>query len=175
MRDETKFTTKFDDHGRILSHPGVGVKDNFVGRYDDHGRVVLEPSGQTDMYAFIQSHADSVDINILLQRYKNGEIDVLNKVQSYYADITDLPKTFADVLNTVKAGEDAFAALPVETRALFNHSMSEWLATMGSKDWCDKMDLEYVEPEPPKKKSKKKAVAVPDPVSDPVSASEVTE
>lgn len=136
-----EFRTQFEKPERVIAESGDAVKEEFVGRYDDRGHLVLEPAGQTNMYDMIQSHADSVDINILMQRYANGELDVLQRVQSMYADVTDMPKTMADLLNKVKAGEEQFNALPLEIRALFNHSMSEWLATAGSPEWLEKMGI----------------------------------
>lgn len=139
------FRTQFDDKPRYVADSGKAIKEEFVGRYDDKGRVVLVPNGTTNMYEYIQSYADSVDINVLLAKYKNGDIEALSRVQGMYADISDMPKTLADMLNKLKAGEEAFASLDVETRAKFNHNISEWFATAGSDEWFEKMGVS-VEP-----------------------------
>lgn len=150
------FRTKYEPRKRVITVSGSAEKDEFIGRYDKHGRVELVPNGKTNVYEFIQSFKDSVDINVLLAKYKNGDTEALSRVQGMYADISDLPKTFADMLNKVKAGEDAFASLPAETRALFNNSVSEWFASVGSADWFDKMGMEAPEPPTPKKKKTSK-------------------
>lgn len=138
---EKIFRTQFDEKPRYVADSGKAIKEEFVGRYDDKGRVVLVPNGTTNMYEYIQSFADSVDINVLLAKYKNGDVEALSRVQGMYADISDMPKTLADMLNKLKAGEEAFASLDVETRAKFNHNISEWFATAGSEEWFNKMGV----------------------------------
>lgn len=154
------FRTMFEPRARIITESGKPEKDEFIGRFDKNGRVELVPNGKTNVYEFIQSFADSVDINVLLAKYKNGDTEALSRVQGMYADISDLPKTFADMLNKVKAGEDAFASLPAETRALFNNSVSEWFASVGNAEWFEKMGMDVPEP-PMKKKTKAKAETAP--------------
>lgn len=137
----SEFRTPFVDHDRIVSPSGDAIKEEFVGRYDKLGRIELISNGETDMYSFIQSHADSVDINVLMERYKNGDTAALQRVQGIYTDVTNMPRTMADLLNLVKDGEDTFKSLDVDVRAAFNHSLSEWLATAGSPEWFEKMGL----------------------------------
>lgn len=161
MINEKRWKDPFGSHIRIKAVTGDPVKDEFIGRYDDRGHLQLVSSGKTNLYEFIQSHADSVDINILMAKFRNGDTEALTRVQGIYADISDMPKTMADLLNKVKAGEDAFMALDVETRGLFNHSLAQWLASAGTPEWCEKMGLDYVEPQPTKnKKSVKTSKAV---------------
>ncbi len=175
MSNERRWKDPFGSHSRIRAVVGEPVKEEFVGRYDDRGHLQLVPSGKTNLYEFIQSNADSVDINILMSKFKNGDVDVLSRVQGVYADITDMPKTMADLLNKVKAGEDAFMSLDVETRGLFDHSLAQWLASAGTPEWCDKMGLEYVDSKPKKKKSSKSSEkVVENPVEKPADAAVVS-
>lgn len=165
MSEQRRWKDLFVRQPRVRSQAGDFEKEEFIGRYDDRGHLCLEPTGKTNLYEFIQSFADSVDINIIMSKAQNGDPTVLSRVQGVYADISDMPKTMADLLNKVKAGEDAFNDLDVDIRAAFNHSLSEWMATAGTAEWCEKMGLEYIAPEP--KKSRKKKV---DPVLEPVPA-----
>ncbi len=174
MSDERRWKDPFGSRSRVKAVVGGPEKDEFVGRYDDRGHLQLVPSGKTNLYEFIQSYADSVDINILMSKYKNGDAEALTRVQGVYADISDMPKTMADLLNKVKAGEDAFMALDVETRALFDHSLAQWLASAGTPDWCEKMGLEYVDPAPKKKKHAKNTKDVEKPVDTVDKVDEVT-
>lgn len=167
MSDKRRWKDAFERNPRTIAESGSPEKDEFIGRYDDRGHLVLEPTGKTNLYEFIQSNADSVDINIIMSKAQNGDPTVLTRVQGVYADITDMPKTMADLLNKVKAGEDAFNGLDVDIRAAFNHSLTEWMATAGTADWCEKMGLEYIAPEP-KKSRKKKADPAPVPVPESV-------
>lgn len=136
-----KFKSQFDPHERVISPAGEAVKDEFVGRYNKDGVIELVPNGQTDMYSFIQSHADSVDIYVLLNRYKNGDVAALERVQAVYADVTNMPRNMAELLNLVADGERTFMGLDVNVREQFNNSISEWLASAGSPEWFSKMGL----------------------------------
>ena len=71
---------------------------------------------------------------MLLERFQRGDVDVLNRVQGFYGDITGYPSTFADALNIVRSSEEFFNSLPVEERAKYNHSFSEFLAAFDSPD-----------------------------------------
>lgn len=133
------FKTKYDAHTRVLQNPGSPVKVNYAPHYDEHGVLDLQPVGQTDLYAYIQSHAESCDIHVILDRFASGETDVLSQMQGFYADCSDMPKTYAEVLNSVIAGEQAFAGLPAEIKQRFGNSFAQWLSSFDKPDFGEKM------------------------------------
>ena len=73
------FDTQYTPHERIVANAGSPVKVLFRGKYDANGRVVLEKSGEENLYDYIQSFRDSVDLNVILARFSNGEVDALSK------------------------------------------------------------------------------------------------
>lgn len=156
-----KFTTQYDARDRISSHPGNPIKQLFSGSYNERGQVELKEDGTEDLYAFIQSFAESTDIHTILKRYQNGEVDVLEKVQGFYGDITEMPHTYAEALQRISDSEKVFMSLPVEVRAKFGHSFSEFLAASQEDDFLDRLGVKSVE------QPATKPVA-PDPVSKPV-------
>lgn len=132
-----------DDLPRIYANPGESVKTIYSPVFDDEGNFDLQPSGQEDLYAFIQSHAESVDIHVILERFARGDVTALSKVQGTYGDFTTVPKTYAELLNSVIQGEQQFMSLPVETRAKFGHDFRKWMAAMDDMDnWLSLMGLE---------------------------------
>lgn len=133
------FRTKYEPHTRVFQHPGSPIKINYAPHYDEHGVLDLEPVGQTDLYGYIQSHAESCDIHVILDRFANGETDVLSQMQGFYADCSDMPKTYAEVLNSVIAGEQAFAGLPAEIKQRFGNSFAVWLSSFDKPDFGEKM------------------------------------
>ena len=145
------FDTQYTPHERIVANAGSPVKVLFRGKYDANGRVVLEKSGEENFYDYIQSFRDSVDLNVILARFTNGEVDALSKAQGFYADVTDFPKNMAEALNRINQAEEMFKALPLETRQKFDCSFEQFLAQSGTEDWLSKMGF-----------------AVSDSVSDPV-------
>ena len=133
------FDTQYTPHDRIHANVGSPVKVLFRGKYDANGRVVLEKSGEENLYDYIQSFRDSVDLNVILARFSNGEVDALSKAQGFYADVTDFPKNMAEALNRINQAEEMFKALPLETRQKFDCSFEQFLAQSGTEDWLSKM------------------------------------
>lgn len=123
-----RFRTQFDPHNRYLQPVGNRVHNLRQGRFDDSGIFVLDIAGTEDIYDMIQSHAASVDIHVILDRYRRGDIDALgDPARSVFCDIADMPRSYAQLLNLVADGERAFMSLPVDERAKYDHSFAQWL------------------------------------------------
>ncbi len=134
-----KFKTQFDPHDRIHANKGDPVKILYGPVFDTAGRMNLEEKGRENLYDYIQSFAESVDIHVILKRFANGETDALSKVQGAYGDFTQFPTTYAEMLNVVQRGEEFFNELPVETRAKFGHDFSQFIAAMDSPDFLTRI------------------------------------
>lgn len=146
-----KFSTQYDARDRIQSQPGNPIKQLYSGSYNERGQVELMEDGTEDLYAFIQSFAESTDIHAILKRYQNGEVDVLEKVQGFYGDITEMPHTYAEALQRIADSEKVFMSLPVDVRAKFGHSFSEFLAASQDVDFLERLGVkpdEQLAPEP---------------------------
>lgn len=135
------FDTQYTPRERIHPCAGSRVKQLYAGRYDANGRVVLEEKGTEDLYAYIQSFADSVDINVILARFANGDTEALSRAQGFYADVTDFPPNMADALNRINQAEEMFKSLPLEVRQKFDCSFEQFLSQSGTEDWLSKMGM----------------------------------
>lgn len=136
------FRTQFDKHDRIRQEPGSGMRILYTSKLQDDGTIDLVPSGKEDLYASIQSHKDSCDIHVLLARYNNGDPDALSRAQGAYGDFSNIPKTYAELLNSMIAGETYFNSLPVEIRAKFGHSFQQFMMSMDDMPgWLEKMGI----------------------------------
>lgn len=136
-----KFRTQFDEHPRYQCCTGSRIKKLYAPRFDENGVMDLVEKGEENLYEYIQSYKDSVDINTLLRRYAQGDPDALSRVQAAYGDFTGLPSTYADLLNAVNDGKQYFESLPVDVRAQFNHSFSEFMASMDGPDFWRKLGV----------------------------------
>ncbi len=141
MKFDKLFKTQYDARDRIKSNPGNPLKQLYVGSYNERGQVDLKEDGTEDLYAYIQSFAESTDIHSILRRFENGEVDVLEKVQGFYGDITEMPHTYAEALQRIADSEKVFMSLPVDVRAKFNHSFSEFLSASQDADFLDRIGL----------------------------------
>lgn len=145
------FKTQYDARDRIQSNPGNPIKLLYAGSYNERGQVVLKEDGTENLYDFIQSFAESTDIHAIMRRFENGEIDVLEKVQGFYGDVTEMPKTYAEALQRIADSEKVFMSLPVEVRSKFGHSFSEFLAASNDADFLERLGVQVedtVTPEP---------------------------
>lgn len=144
-----RFRTQYDPHVTPPQDPGCRDKILYAPVFDKQGRMSLEEAGRESLYDYIQSHADSVDINIILKRFEQGDISVLSRVQGAYGDFTQLPKTFAEALNTLIAAEQYFNGLPLDVRAKFGHDFNQFIASMDSPAFATEMGLVPPAPEAP--------------------------
>ena len=113
--------------------------------------IDLTEDGEIDIFDAIQELSDYVDIDNIVKRYNNGEIDVLEKVQGFYGDITEVPKTYAEALQRIADSEKVFMSLPVDVRAKFGHSFSEFLAASNDVDFLERLGVQVdntLTPEP---------------------------
>ncbi len=133
------FDNRYREHVHFHSEIGDPVKILYSPEFDKNGVMTLKESGRENLYDFIQSHKDSVDIHKIMQRFEEGDVNVLSKVQGQFGDFSQFPKTYAEMLNQVIEGENAFNGLPLEVREKFGFSFQQWLASAGSDEWKSKM------------------------------------
>lgn len=112
----------------IVTNAGNRFKTVYKTTLADDGHIVLTPDGSTDLYAEIQSHRDSVELSALIERYKLGDTTALNRTAGVYADVSKMPKTYREVLQTVIDGENLFASLPLEVRDKFGNDFNRWFS-----------------------------------------------
>lgn len=134
-----QFRTQFDDHQRFRTDPGDPVKVLYGPKFTDDGVLELVETGKEDLYGYIQSHAMSVDIHVILQKFAAGDIDVLTRVQGAYGDFSEMPHTYAEMLNSMIAAETYFNSLPVEVRAEFGHSFQQFLTSIDQPDFIERL------------------------------------
>lgn len=131
---------------------------NFRNQYDNrgdcdctcHGRVekptytanedgLPVESGTVNIYDEIQSHRESVELSTLLQRYAQGDISALNQMEGVYADVVDMPSTYAELFNRVRDAENSFNALPEDIRSLFDNSPVSFWQSIGTPEFATKI------------------------------------
>lgn len=141
------FHAQYDLQERFYSAPGDRYKDVYSASYDDKGNLVFTVTGREDLYDFIQSHCDSVDIHLLLKRFDAGDEDVFARAQGFYGDFADMPSTYQEVLNAVIAGQASFDSLPAEVKRQFDNNYAKWLMSFEDPDFASKMGFTLAKPE----------------------------
>lgn len=105
---------------------------------DEDGNPVI--SGKNNLYDEIQSHRESTELAVLLQRYMQGDETALNKLQGVYEDVTEYPRTFAELYQRVHDAEQSFNSLPPDLRAIFENSPVNFWQSMGTPDFNKRID-----------------------------------
>lgn len=138
------FPTKFEPHDRVHCSAGSRLKTLYHAEYVD-GSLELIEDGIDNIYDDIQSYAQSCDLKYLMARYENGEVDVLNRVEGFYGDISGLPSSYAEIVNKVRSAEDFFMTLPVDVREAFGFDFNKFISEIDHPDFLDKMLRKPVE------------------------------
>lgn len=160
------FATQYRPRTRFISNGGQRERILYQPKFDENGVMDLVESGRENLYDFIQSHAESVDVHVILARYQNGDVDALSRVQGAYGDFTNMPTTYADLLNKVNEGQSFFNSLPVDIRAKFNHNFAEFMAGMDKPDFLDKLGIKSERESDPTAHEEKPAVELKKEVSE---------
>lgn len=78
--------------------------------------IDLTEDGEIDIYDSIQELSEFVDIDNIVKRFNNGEVDVLEKVQGFYGDLTTLPVDMRGIYDLNAKGKNLFDSLPEDVR-----------------------------------------------------------
>lgn len=143
-----KFRTQFDQRERVPANAGTREHTLYIAQFDEYGNHTLVESGKENLYDYIQSHKESVDIHVIMERFARGDVQALQRRQAMFGDFTDFPTTYAGMLNAVQAGEQHFMSLPLEVRQRFDNNFAKWLAAMDDMpSFLQKMSVEPVKPD----------------------------
>lgn len=123
--------------GRFYSEHGSRFQRNFHGVIRKDGVLDLVEDEPTDLYAQIQTHRDSCDINLIVQRFKAGDDSVLDRRKGFFADVSELPDSYAGFLNIHQQACDIFDTLSIDDRAKFDNDVNKFIASFGSQSFDD--------------------------------------
>lgn len=121
------------------TEPGSGIQKKYRMSIDLNGHKYLEEDGEIDLYQKIQESLEETKIENIVRRAVGGDTQALNVMHGVYADVTNAPKTFAEMQQAVICATEEFAKLPVEIREKFDHSVERFVAEYGTKEWVEKM------------------------------------
>jgi hypothetical protein len=139
------FRTQFDkDTGNYKSEPGSKLLPKYAMRIDEKtGYEYLAPTGEYEnVYDHIQADYPSTDINILMQRFALGDTSALDVKPGFFADVTKMPSSYAEMFEMYQDCHRYFDELPTDLKEMFNNSFTEFFAEMDSdsKSFNKKID-----------------------------------
>lgn len=83
------------------------------------GAKFLEETRKVDVYEFIQTSLDGTLIYNVIDRYKRGDVQALDRRTGLYVDCTGLPTSFLEAHKYVKSAETVYKKLPDDVKSLF--------------------------------------------------------
>lgn len=129
------------EHKRFVTDPGSRYKEIYSPVVQSDGHVELVVKEKTCLYDFIQSFKDSCDINVLLRRFAQGDTSALLRGNPVFGDFTEMPKTYAEMLQVVIDGQNYFDTLPSDVRGKFHNNYQEFVSTIGSDAWLNALGI----------------------------------
>lgn len=139
--------TQFQEHTRVHANPGSREKILYSPQFNDDGTMELIEAGKENLYEYIQSHKESVDINVILKRFARGDVTALQRRQAMFGDFSDAPSSYAEALNSMIVAEQYFNSLPLETRAKFDHNFHRFLVSLDRPDFQQMLSPDDVQPD----------------------------
>lgn len=132
------------ERGRFCCPAGSPVKDVFSPIVNPDGTMELVCTGSVNTDEEIESYRESCSLESILSRFANGDYSALNRYEPLYCDLTEFPKTYAEVLQHAINAENGFLALPTEVKQKYNNNWREWLAAAGTDSWFQDLGIDPV-------------------------------
>lgn len=134
------FKSKYDKKKDIFySNPGSPMTDDYSYVYDDNGYKHLEISGHTNLQAKIQAEKDYCNIALLVERFEAGDDNAFDRVKGFYADVTEFPKTYMEMVERVEDSRKYFNALDPSIKKLFGNNPDEFWAMYGTAEFAERI------------------------------------
>lgn len=135
-----KFYNRAEKPPVTPSPSGEKLEDTYEMRITPRGHKILEKNGKTDVYEFIQTSLEETKIENIIRRALGGDESALATMHGVYMDVSDAPKSLAEMQQAVITATLEFEKLPLEIREKFNHSAMQYVAEFGTEEWIKKLE-----------------------------------
>lgn len=125
--------------------PGQGQRKHFLSFNPDNPRSQSRTR---------QSFKDECDVNKIMAKFeKTALVDHVNERQGQYGDFTNLPSSFHEAIEQVRAANAMFLTLPSKVRKKFGNDPGVFLEFVSDPDNAEGMrELGLIPPSPAKPK-----------------------
>ena len=118
---------------KFVSKAGQRYKPEYIGEENEEGFIELVKVGETDLVQLHQRDALANDVNVLYERFCNGDITALSQVQGSFMDTLGLPRDLRGMYEMVSNFETAYDNLPAEIKQ--KYTKEEFIEKAGSEEW----------------------------------------
>lgn len=140
---------KFDVFGKkrdddIKSVAGEKMKQTYRMKIDDKGHESLVEDDLIDVQKEIDSYEESVNVNNIIARFMAGDENALDRAKAFYADVSKVPKNFAQILELNNRAQNEFKLLPAEIQEIFGNDYIDFLNNPQKLDeYLEKNKMKY--------------------------------
>lgn len=108
-----------------------------------NGRRELRKDKAVAIHDLIQSHKEECEIENIIRRYVEGDMQVLQQRYGQFMDITNCPSSIADAQQFIINAKEEFTHLPKDIKAKFEYNPELYIAEMSTntQSWLDKVGL----------------------------------
>lgn len=136
-----KIYSAYDRPANKPDNPGRRMHPVYAVKIDNHGHKTVYQTGEHDQYADIQASRPD-EMRSILERALKGDQGAILAVQQrhgYYADVTNAPKTLAEMQQLILDATHDFELLPAEIRERFENNVDQFISEYGSQEFAQKM------------------------------------
>lgn len=126
-----KFRNRYSEMKTVFSNPGEVMAPIYELKVDAKGKRGIVKVGETNLQEAIDSEFASVDMNLVLKRLENGDFDVLNKVEGFYADVAALPVDIREIMEMNEKASMIFDEMPDDLRRIYGNDYMQFLYDPG--------------------------------------------
>lgn len=134
---------------KFVSKAGNRFRPKYHGVVQENGDIELVFDGYEDTKKRMEADAVGTDLPSIIARATAGDPTAWRQDKGFFGDVVGMPKTYAEILNTVNDAHNKFDSLPLEVRQKFDSNFEKWFATMGTDAWYDAHGIERVVKEKP--------------------------
>lgn len=139
----SEFRSAYSGQLKHTSPTGNGHEPEYEYKVTDDGRELVK-TGETDVYAIIQSHLDETKIENIIKRatYDPTALGSQDwKTNETMTDISDAPTNYHEWYGRIKDAEAEFDKFPVEVKNKWDNDVEKYVMAYGTEEWADKMGL----------------------------------
>lgn len=156
----SKFRSAYSGQERHTSLTGNGHEPEYEYKVTDEGRELVK-TGETDVYALIQSRLDETKIENIIKRATYDPTALGSQdwqTSETMTDISEAPTNYHEWYGRIKDAEAEFDKLPIEVKNKWDNDVEKYVMAYGTTEWADKMGL-LKEEKPAENTTKKKEEA----------------
>lgn len=118
---------------KYISKSGTPTLDIYEYKVDKAGvKELVKTDRKENVYERIQADYDATDINKLMLRFSLGDTSVLDKVQPFYGDVTNMPTNYAELFDRVEECKRTFEVLPADLKSEFANSYEQFFSELNN-------------------------------------------